>query len=71
FCHLHHLDRKELHYVQMSLCKYRHLLYVLTGEKCGYRTLSGASCFPSFYWSSCSYGDLQPIIRGRRRSGGF
>lgn len=31
---------------------------------------SGASCSPSSYWSSCSYGDRQPITRGKGGGGG-
>lgn len=36
-----------------------------TGGSCGSSTPSGASCSPSSYWPSCSYGDRQPITRGR------
>lgn len=31
---------------------------------------SGASCSPPSCWSSCSYGDRQPITRGEEGSSG-
>lgn len=49
--------------LKMSLCVC--VCVCRTGGSCGLMTHSGASCSPSSYWSSCSYGDRQPITRGK------
>lgn len=45
----------------LSLC----VCVCRTGGSCGLMTHSGACCSRSSYWSSCSYGDRQPITRGK------